>query len=179
MLAEKNLYFLIKKTPEQDLKKYGIPNTPSLRRQVIVLIFGFFWTQWKDYFNFFQMSIKASSPEQKVLCYVKALFDYDPYEDALHPCPEAGLTFQYGEILAVVNQDGERPFWNEFIRQMNAFWILNLDPNWWQARLAEDHCIDTAKLIPSRELEEKRKAFVPPEADYTTKIGLCGSLVSR
>ena len=29
------------------------------------------------------------------------------------------------------------------------------------------------------ELEEKRKAFVPPEADYTTKIGLCGSLVSR
>jgi hypothetical protein len=34
-------------------------------------------------------------------------------------------------------------------------------------------------LVPSRELEEKRKAFVPPEADYTTKIGLCGSLVSR
>jgi len=34
MLAEKSLYFLIKKTPEQDLKKYGIPNTPSLRRQV-------------------------------------------------------------------------------------------------------------------------------------------------
>ena len=53
------------------------------------------------------------------------------------------------------------------------------DPNWWQARLAEDPCIDTAKLIPSRELEEKRKAFVAPEADYTTKIGLCGTLVSR
>jgi hypothetical protein len=86
MLAEKNLYFLIKKTPEQDLKKFGIPNTPSLRRQ---------------------MSIKASSPEQKTLCYVKALFDYDPYEDALHPCPDAGLGFQYGDILAIVNQDGE------------------------------------------------------------------------
>ena len=86
MLAEKNLYFLIKKTPEQDLKKFGIPNTPSLRRQ---------------------MSIKASSPEQKTLCYVKALFDYDPYEDALHPCPDAGQAFQYGDILAVVNQDGE------------------------------------------------------------------------
>ena len=86
MLAEKNLYFLIKKTPEQDLKKFGIPNTPSLRRQ---------------------MSIKASSPEQKTLCYVKALFDYDPYEDALHPCPDAGLALQYGDILAVVNQDGE------------------------------------------------------------------------
>jgi len=57
--------------------------------------------------------------------------------------------------------------------------LSQTDPNWWQARLAEDPCIDTAKLIPSRELEEKRKAFVPPEADYTTKIGLCGSLVSR
>ena len=87
MLAEKNLHFLIKKTPEQDLKKYGIPNTPSLRRQ---------------------MSIKAISPEQKTLCYVKALFEYDPYEDALHPCPDAGLGFQYGDILAVVNQDGKR-----------------------------------------------------------------------
>ena len=53
------------------------------------------------------------------------------------------------------------------------------DPNWWQARLAEDPCPDSGKLIPSRELEEKRKAFVPPESDYTTKIGLCGSLVSR
>jgi hypothetical protein len=89
MLAEKNLYFLIKKTPEQDLKKFGIPNTPSLRRQ---------------------MSIKASSPEQKILCYVKVLFDYDPYEDALHPCPDAGLSFQYGDILAVVNQDGRFSF---------------------------------------------------------------------
>jgi hypothetical protein len=40
MLAEKSLYFLIKKTPEQDLKKYGIPNTPSLRRQVFALLFN-------------------------------------------------------------------------------------------------------------------------------------------
>ncbi len=84
MLAEKNMYFLIKKTPEQELKKYGIPNIPSLRHQ---------------------MSIKASSPEQKVLCYVKALFEYDPYENALHPCPDAGLSFQYSDILAVINQD--------------------------------------------------------------------------
>ena len=59
--------------------------------------------------------------------------------------------FQYGDILAVVNQD---------------------DPNWWQARLAEEEGSEytQAKLIPSRELEEKRKAFVKPEADYTTKV---------
>ena len=136
-LAEKNLHFLIKKTPEKDLKKMGIPNTPSLRRQI---------------------SMKALAPEQKVLSYVRALFDYHPYEDSLAPCPEAGLAFQYGDILAVVNQD---------------------DPNWWQARLAEESPEEPAKLIPSRELEEKRKAYVRPEANYTTKIGLCGTLTSR
>jgi hypothetical protein len=136
-LSEKNLHFLIKKTPEKDLKKYGIPNTPSLRRQI---------------------SMKALAPEQKVLSYVRSLFDYHPYEDSLCPCPEAGLAFQYGDILAVVNQD---------------------DPNWWQARYAEESPDDAAKLIPSRELEEKRKAYVRPEANYTTKIGLCGSLKSR
>ena len=49
-LAEKNLHFLVKKTPEQDLKKFGIPNTPSLRRQI---------------------SMKALMPEQKVLSHVR------------------------------------------------------------------------------------------------------------
>jgi len=136
-LADKSLHFLIKKTPEKELKKLGIPNTPSLRRQI---------------------SMKALAPEQKVLSYVRALFDYHPYEDSLCPCPEAGLAFQYGDILAVVNQD---------------------DPNWWQARLAEMSPDEPAKLIPSRELEEKRKAYVRPEANYTTKIGLCGTLTSR
>ena len=60
-------------------------------------------------------------------------------------------------------------------------WILvnQDDPNWWQARLAEDNPEEPAKLIPSRELEEKRKAYVRPEANYTTKIGLCGTLTSR
>ena len=89
-LSEKNLHFLIKKTPANELKKFGIPNTPSLRRQI---------------------SMKALAPEQKVLSYVKAFFDYHPFDDSLCPCPEAGLAFQYGDILAIVNQD---------------------DPNWWQ-----------------------------------------------
>ena len=102
--------------------------------------------------------MKALAPEQKVLSYVKAFFDYHPYDDSLCPCPEAGLAFQYGDILAIVNQD---------------------DPNWWQARLAEESADEPAKLIPSRELEEKRKAYVRPEANYTTKIGLCGTLTSR
>lgn len=132
-LADKSVQFLVKKTPEKDLKKYGIPNTPSLRKQV------------------------QEKTENKVLCHVRALFDYDPFQDNLNPCPDAGLDFQNGEILAVLNQD---------------------DANWWQA-VHVDYPNEPAKLIPSRELEEKRKAFVKPEADYTTKIGLCGTLVSR
>jgi len=138
-MSEKNIHFLVKKTPEEELKKYGIPNTPSLRRKI---------------------NEKAMYAEQKVLTHMKALFDYNPFEDNLNPCPEAGLQFQYGDILAIVNQD---------------------DPNWWQARLAEDTqaAYAPAKLIPSIELEEKRKAFVKPEADYTTKIGLCGTMVHR
>ena len=46
--------------------------------------------------------MKALAPEQKVLSYVKAFFDYHPYDDSLCPCPEAGLAFQYGDILAIV-----------------------------------------------------------------------------
>ena len=129
-MSEKSIHFLVKKTPEEELKKYGIPNTPSLRRKI---------------------NEKAMYAEQKVLTHMKALFDYNPFEDNLNPCPEAGLHFQYGDILAIVNQD---------------------DPNWWQARIAEDTqaAYAPAKLIPSIELEEKRKAFVKPEADYTTKV---------
>merc|ERR1712170_296918 len=134
--AGSTLIFIIKKTPPEELKKLSISQTPSLRKQ---------------------MNQKAN-PDQKVLCYVKALFNYDPKEDNIHPCPEAGLMFFTGDILAIVNQD---------------------DPNWWQARLAEESADEPAKLIPSRELEEKRKAYVRPEANYTTKIGLCGTLTSR
>ena len=76
--------FLIKKTPPEDLKKLAISQTPSLRKQ---------------------LNQKANAEEQKVLCYVKALFNYDPKEDGLHPCAEIGLMFFQGDILAIMNQD--------------------------------------------------------------------------
>ncbi len=134
-LADKSISFLVRRTPEKELRRYGIPRTPLIRKQVHDKL----------------------PPEKRVLCHVRALFDYDPYADQLNPCPDAGLAFERGDILAVLNQD---------------------DANWWQATHA-GFTAEPAKLIPSQELEEKRKAFVPPEADYTTKIGLCGSLVSR
>jgi hypothetical protein len=49
------------------------------------------------------------------------------------------------------------------------------DPNWWQAKKVGSN--GPAGLIPSQELEERRKAFVKPEADYVHKISICGARV--
>jgi hypothetical protein len=49
------------------------------------------------------------------------------------------------------------------------------DPNWWQAKKVG--WSGPAGLIPSQELEERRKAFVAPEADFVHKIGFCGTRV--
>ncbi|XP_018313672.1 MAGUK p55 subfamily member 6 isoform X3 [Mycetomoellerius zeteki] len=94
----------------------------------------------------------------KSTCYMRALFDYDPSEDTLLPCREIGLPFQKGDILQIVDQ---------------------ADPNWWQARRVEGENLGSPGLIPSLELEERRKAFVPPEADFVHKISICGTRISK
>lgn len=43
--------------------------------------------------------------------FFKCHYDYDPAHDNLIPCKEAGLRFETGDILQIVNQD---------------------DVNWWQ-----------------------------------------------
>ncbi|XP_034251713.1 MAGUK p55 subfamily member 6 isoform X2 [Thrips palmi] len=92
----------------------------------------------------------------KSVCYMRALFNYNPMEDTLLPCKEIGLEFQHGDVLEIVNQN---------------------DPNWWQAiRVGWN---GPAGLIPSQELEERRKAFVAPDADYVHKIGICGTRISK
>ncbi len=45
---------------------------------------------------------------------VKALFSYNPGEDPLHPCPEAGLHFKRGDILELLDSS---------------------DQHWWQAKV--------------------------------------------
>ncbi|XP_044740601.1 protein PALS2 isoform X2 [Chrysoperla carnea] len=89
-------------------------------------------------------------------CYMRALFDYDPTTDTLLPCREIGLPFEKGDILQIVDTK---------------------DPNWWQAKKINGDGL--AGLIPSQELEERRKAFVAPEADYVHKISICGARISR
>ncbi|EDW04114.1 protein PALS2 [Drosophila grimshawi] len=94
---------------------------------------------------------------KKLTCYMRALFSYTPSEDSLLPCRDIGLPFKSGDILQIINVK---------------------DPNWWQAKniTAES---DKIGLIPSQELEERRKAFVAPEADYVHKIGICGTRISK
>lgn len=87
---------------------------------------------------------------------MRALFDYNPKEDSLLPCREIGLAFERGDILQIVDQK---------------------DPNWWQAKKVGSN--GPAGLIPSLELEERRKAFVAPEADYVHKISICGARISK
>ncbi|XP_055296279.1 protein PALS2 isoform X4 [Sitodiplosis mosellana] len=93
---------------------------------------------------------------KKLTCYMRALFEYEPEEDTLLPCKEIGLPFQYGDILQIINVK---------------------DPNWWQAKHIGQN--EVTGLIPSQELEERRKAFVPPEADYVHSISICGTKISK
>uniref|UniRef100_A0A2I3HYZ9 MAGUK p55 scaffold protein 2 n=1 Tax=Nomascus leucogenys TaxID=61853 RepID=A0A2I3HYZ9_NOMLE len=79
--------------------------------------------------------------------FVKCHFDYDPARDSLIPCKEAGLRFNAGDLLQIVNQD---------------------DANWWQACHVEG---GSAGLIPSQLLEEKRKAFVKRDLELTPNSG--------
>ncbi|XP_048085825.1 MAGUK p55 subfamily member 6b isoform X2 [Alosa alosa] len=92
----------------------------------------------------------APAPPQ---VYVQPHFDYNPANDNLIPCKEAGLAFQRGDILQIVNRE---------------------DPNWWQAC----HVVGGATgLIPSQFLEEKRKAFVPK--DWDGAGALCGTITGK
>ncbi|XP_060638063.1 protein PALS2 isoform X3 [Anolis sagrei] len=86
--------------------------------------------------------------------YVKCHFDYNPYNDNLIPCKEAGLKFAKGEILQIVNRE---------------------DPNWWQASHVKEG--GSAGLIPSQFLEEKRKAFV--RRDWDNSGPFCGTISSK
>lgn len=68
---------------------------------------------------------------------MRAQFDYDPTKDELIPCKEAGLKFQTGDIIHIINKQ---------------------DPNWWQGRV-ESSAVDFAGLIPSPELQEWWAAY--------------------
>ena len=61
---------------------------------------------------------------------VRAQFDYDPNDDDLIPCAQAGIAFNTGDVLQIISKD---------------------DHNWWQARKVA--ASGSAGLIPSPELQ--------------------------
>ncbi|XP_061563965.1 MAGUK p55 subfamily member 3-like [Cololabis saira] len=69
--------------------------------------------------------------------YLRALFDYTPFEDKATPCQEAGLPFKKGDILQVVTQE---------------------DATWWQAKRVGE-CNLRAGLIPSTQFQERRLRY--------------------
>lgn len=54
---------------------------------------------------------EIKTPAVFLQVFFKCHYDYDPANDNLIPCKEAGLRFETGDILQIVNQD---------------------DVNWWQ-----------------------------------------------
>ncbi|CDQ65469.1 unnamed protein product [Oncorhynchus mykiss] len=84
--------------------------------------------------------IKEEAPSKEPKMFVKTLFDYEPAEDKVIPCKEAGLTFKRGDILQIMSQD---------------------DATWWQAK-QDSHANPRAGLIPSKEFQERRFALHQP-----------------
>ncbi|CAL8258724.1 unnamed protein product [Arctogadus glacialis] len=81
--------------------------------------------------------IPATAEEDKLKesrVYLRALFDYTPFEDKATPCQEAGLPFRRGDVLQVVSQD---------------------DAIWWQAKKVGDPSLRAA-LVPSAQFQERR-----------------------
>ncbi|XP_038114069.1 peripheral plasma membrane protein CASK isoform X6 [Culex quinquefasciatus] len=87
-------------------------------------------------------SYRSAPPPVEI--FVRAQFDYDPLDDELIPCAQAGIAFHVGDILQIISKD---------------------DHHWWQAR--HDAAGGSAGLIPSPELQEWRIAC--QSADKTHK----------
>jgi len=86
-----------------------------------------------------------------VQIFVRTLFDYDPGEDDLIPCVQAGISFRVGDILQVISKD---------------------DHNWWQARHWDAPVGEPAGLIPSPKLQEWRTTCAAVEKNRRNKAGM-------
>ncbi|XP_014604678.1 PREDICTED: peripheral plasma membrane protein CASK isoform X8 [Polistes canadensis] len=92
-------------------------------------------------------SYRSAPPPCEVQIFVRAQFDYDPLEDDLIPCAQAGIAFKTGDILQIISKD---------------------DHHWWQAR--KDNAAGSAGLIPSPELQEWRIACMAIEKNKQEQV---------
>ncbi|XP_043482828.1 peripheral plasma membrane protein CASK isoform X8 [Leptopilina heterotoma] len=90
-------------------------------------------------------SYRSAPPPCEI--FVRAQFDYDPLDDELIPCAQAGIAFKTGDILQIISKD---------------------DHHWWQAR--KDNAAGSAGLIPSPELQEWRIACLAMEKNKQEQV---------
>ncbi|KPJ02404.1 Peripheral plasma membrane protein CASK [Papilio xuthus] len=90
-------------------------------------------------------SYRSAPPPCEI--FVRAQFDYDPLEDELIPCAQAGIAFNTGDILQIISKD---------------------DSHWWQAR--KDAAGGSAGLVPSPELQEWRAACAAAERSNADQV---------
>lgn len=97
-------------------------------------------------------------PSKEPVMHVRALFDYDAFDDMYLPCRELGLSFNKGDILHIMSQD---------------------DRDWWQAYREGDQDLRLPGLIPAQDfqhqLEVIRISLEKKEEEPEQKKGLmCG-----
>uniref|UniRef100_A0A5F8HLT4 Membrane palmitoylated protein 6 n=1 Tax=Monodelphis domestica TaxID=13616 RepID=A0A5F8HLT4_MONDO len=142
----------------QEVKRHQVGSNPQELQELLPSISGSVTLQilpsYRDAVTPQQVKIHQHPLIFQFSVFVKCHFDYDPYNDNLIPCKEAGLKFSKGEILQIVNRE---------------------DPNWWQANHVKEG--GSAGLIPSQFLEEKRKAFV--RRDWDSPGPFCGTISSK
>ncbi|XP_046860400.1 protein PALS2-like [Xenia sp. Carnegie-2017] len=97
----------------------------------------------------------ASKPYQGKV-FMKALFSFEPSKDQDIPSKEAGLAFENGDILEILDQ---------------------ADATWWQAKKVNGNG-DTG-LIPSKTLQEKRRTFINPNITRRRSFLMCRSRKKR
>uniref|UniRef100_A0A8C0TQS9 MAGUK p55 subfamily member 4 n=2 Tax=Canis lupus familiaris TaxID=9615 RepID=A0A8C0TQS9_CANLF len=102
--------------------------------------------------------VSAPPVNSQKMVYVRAMIEYWPQEDPTIPCMDAGLPFQKGDILQIVDQN---------------------DALWWQARKISD--LGTcAGLIPSNHLlKRKQREFwwsQPYQPHAHLKPTICDSI---
>ncbi|RNA35541.1 peripheral plasma membrane CASK-like isoform X1 [Brachionus plicatilis] len=117
-------------------------------------------------------SYRNAAPSCEI--YVKCLFDYEPDNDELIPCSQAGLTFHIGDILQITCKD-DHNWWQAKRTSSSAYTVtdergINASPI-----TSVSHSGPSAGLIPSPELQEWRTANVAIQnAKEATLIANCG-----